>query len=364
MHDTWLRENPRRSGGCERFVVAQPPMEYTGNDEVEVRVTNDMVFRYLFGRPGSERILKSLINAVRVDAGLEPVAEVEVVDSATPEEFLDGKFSSVDVRARDTVGRLINIEMQTCRQPGFVERSLYAWARAYSAQVVSGQNWKSLSPVACINILDWILINSDRDRVHHFFTPMLASQHGATQGDESSRIFGEQMGIHMIELPKLAQGRPQSRALAAWCQFLANEGRKGKEDMMKDIIHDNPDLAEADARYQEFVSDEVLRYRAYRREMAERDRISWIMYTIEEGFEKGRQKGFEVGIEQGIQQGIEQGIEKGIEKGMQQGLEKGREAGECEMIRRMAHSGMDISEISRITGKDSAFVEKCIQEGA
>ncbi|HOG65586.1 MAG TPA: Rpn family recombination-promoting nuclease/putative transposase, partial [Spirochaetota bacterium] len=154
MQNAWLTENPWWGGRYGGLLVAQPLLEYTGNDEVEVRVTNDMVFRYLFGRPGSERILKSLINAVRVDAGLEPVAEVEVVDSATPEEFLDGKFSSVDVRARDTVGRLINIEMQTWRQPGFVERSLYAWARAYSAQVVSGQNWKSLSPVACINILD------------------------------------------------------------------------------------------------------------------------------------------------------------------------------------------------------------------
>ncbi len=348
MQNAWLTENPWWGGRYGGLLVAQPLLEYTGNDEVEVRVTNDMVFRYLFGRPGSERILKSLINAVRVDAGLEPVAEVEVVDSATPEEFLDGKFSSVDVRARDTVGRLINIEMQTWRQPGFVERSLYAWARAYSAQVVSGQNWKRLSPVTCINILDWVLIKGDRDRVHHYYTPMLALQNGATRGDGSSNIFGEQMGIHMIELPKLDRASPQSRALAVWCQFLANEGRKGKEDMMKEIIHDNPDLAEADARYQEFVSDEVLRYRAYRREMAERDRISWIMYTIEEGFEKGRQKGFEVGIEQG----------------MQQGLEKGREAGECEMIRRMAHSGMDINEISRITGKDAAFVERSIQEGA
>jgi len=61
------------------------------------------------------------------------------------------------VLAKDSRGRLFNIEMQVRRLTEWIERSLYYIASAYVGQLKQGDNYATLKPVIGINLLDFEL---------------------------------------------------------------------------------------------------------------------------------------------------------------------------------------------------------------
>ena len=118
-------------------------------------MTNDRVFRYVFGEPEGLPVLKSLINAYFDLAKLPPVVELELLNPDLGPETLGEKRTALDVLAQDETGRKINVEIQTSRKPAFAERSLIYWARLYGRQLPEGENYVSLRPVATINFLEY-----------------------------------------------------------------------------------------------------------------------------------------------------------------------------------------------------------------
>ena len=58
----------------------------------------------------------------------------------------------------------------------------------------------------------------------------------------------------------------------------------------------------------------------------------------------------EKGIEKGIRKGRKEGIEKGIRKGRKEGIEKGIEKGIEDVALNMLKEGMNVSQVSKITG--------------
>ena len=72
----------------------------------------DCVFKALLGSEENRNLLVHFINAVLADDLPAPVVDVEILNPYNEREFLDDKLSIVDVKARDTEGRLFQVEIQ------------------------------------------------------------------------------------------------------------------------------------------------------------------------------------------------------------------------------------------------------------
>ena len=89
----------------------------------------DYAFKRVFGHENNTDILCSLLNAV-----LNPPADQRLVSAQVLNPFLDqdtddDKLAILDIKARDQLGRLYNIEMQMRSVRFLRERILYYWTR-------------------------------------------------------------------------------------------------------------------------------------------------------------------------------------------------------------------------------------------
>lgn len=116
--------------------------------------TNDIVFKLLFGAPGSRRILTALLTAV-----LDPPSTIVVVDVRNPEilpEAVADKTIALDLHVALADGRHLDVEMQTTCRRTFRDRALYYWSRVFSGQLERGATYDTLRPVISVLFLDYV----------------------------------------------------------------------------------------------------------------------------------------------------------------------------------------------------------------
>lgn len=75
-----------------------------------IKPTVDFAFKKIFGSPENAEALIGLLNAI-LDLS-QPIEEVEILNPFSYQDFEDDKLIVLDVRARDSTGRMLNIEMQ------------------------------------------------------------------------------------------------------------------------------------------------------------------------------------------------------------------------------------------------------------
>ncbi len=82
------------------------------HDEKFFGLTNDVVFKIVFSSPGNERLLVLLLNALLQLKGKNMIEELEILNPFNLPEFINDKFSIIDVRAKDCAGNRYCIEVQ------------------------------------------------------------------------------------------------------------------------------------------------------------------------------------------------------------------------------------------------------------
>ena len=87
----------------------------------------DCVFKALLGSEQNRNLLVHFLNAVLVDDLTAPITEAEILNPYNDKEFLDDKLSVVDVKAKDSEGRLYQIEIQLLTYRHLPERMVYTW---------------------------------------------------------------------------------------------------------------------------------------------------------------------------------------------------------------------------------------------
>ncbi|MDA3949063.1 MAG: Rpn family recombination-promoting nuclease/putative transposase [Spirochaeta sp.] len=295
------------------------------DDRQTVPLTSDLVFKYVFGGEHSTRYLRSLLSAIQEDAGYPAVASVRIANPFNPKDADDGKFSVVDVRATDVNGTTFTIEAQSANHRAFGSRALYYWAKTYGGQLREGDFYTKLNSVVGINLLDFRLFpEASGAPLHTTFVPSCVQKPALPPLPD--------MVLHFLELPQYTQHKAKtSTALERWLYFIINRGRPDamEDPVMKQILEESPEIAEAGRRYQEFIADEQLRSRLDARDKFVRTQAQ-LMHDAE-------------------QKGLEQGLEKGLEQGLEQGIEKGRDEERRETARRLKAKDMSIAEIAAVT---------------
>jgi len=256
--------------------------------DMGLRLVNDYVFLYVFGREETKDILKDLVNAVLVDAGCPPVLSLELKNPVTLRDAFWAKESVLDICATGEDHRQFDIEMQMNNHRGFISRTLYYWAQQYSRQLDKGTSYGILHPVVGINLRDFVLFKDTQENHHRF---MITDVH------DPDTVLTEDMQIHYVELTKAS---PRDSRLKQWITLLENAGKEGWD--MKTVFSENSMISEAYEHFERCTQDERMRHMALAREKFQRDVISRLESAELDGLEKG------------MKEGLEQGIEKGIEK--------------------------------------------------
>ncbi|MDR2295577.1 MAG: Rpn family recombination-promoting nuclease/putative transposase, partial [Clostridiales Family XIII bacterium] len=158
--------------------------------ELKYKFTHDTLFKMLFVK--YPELLKRLVAAaLGIAAG--SIAEFVITNPEIPPEALDDKFCRLDINMT-LDGTRVNLEVQVENEGDFPERSLYHWARAYSAALRSGSAYSKLPRVIIISILDETVF--DCAEYHSEFLPLEVRRHTPLT---------DKMLLHYFEVRKLPE---------------------------------------------------------------------------------------------------------------------------------------------------------------
>ena len=169
----------------------------------------DFVFKKIFGAENNKFVLIDFLNSAINDK--DKIVDVELKNTDIEKEFLDSKFSRLDIKAITDKKEHVNIEIQVKNEYNMIQRSLYYWSRMYSEQIGNGENYNKLQRTICINILGFKYL--DNDEYHNVYR--------LKEVDRNEELT-DLMELHFIELPKFEESEDfdENDALAKWIEFL------------------------------------------------------------------------------------------------------------------------------------------------
>ncbi len=218
------------------------------------------------------------------------------------------------MRAQAKDQRIINVEIQTARQGFYVHRSLYYWARLYQGQLKNGEAYDILSPVICINLLDFTIFDAIKEP-HSCF--LIAEK------DHPEYVLTNDFQLHFYEMPKYQENAQSQNQLERWACFFQCEGKSEKGETMEILLKNDPILTRAHKEYVRFTEDKELRMAYEAREKYHRDQLFMLSSAKREG----------------IKEGIEQGLSRAAAEMKRSGMDP-------ERIRQF--TGLSLEDIARI----------------
>lgn len=327
------------------------------NKEVQLKVTNDYIFKKIFAKKGNESLLKDLLNSILQIK----INSIEVLADTNLERQLESnKMGILDIKAKVDEDTIIDIEIQIINRYNMIERTLFYWSGLYYNVLQKGEDYKEIKKVIAINILDY---NEFEEGPYHEIAKL--------RREYLYKILTDKIEIHFIQIPKFKKQRKDMKTkLDMWMDFISQIDEKE----VKNAMSKNKEIKKAQEEYEYLTGDEEERRIAFLREKAIRDENSIFdagkdigrKEGKEEGIEIGKEQGIEIGKEQGIEIGKEQGIEigkeEGIEIGKEQGIEIGKEQNQKEIVKTMTKENMPIETIIKVTKLSREDIEKIQKE--
>jgi predicted transposase/invertase (TIGR01784 family) len=297
----------------------------------------DIAFKKIFGVEENKDLLISLVNSV-VDES-DRIMEVTLLNPYNPKNFKRDKLSIVDIKAKSETGKRYNIEIQISDEADYDKRALYYWAKLYTEQLQSGEDYSSLAKAIGIHILNFTSILSS-DKYHNVF-------HIAEK--ETGYRYFDNLELHTIELKKFSNNTrldlidilaKVKNSLDVWITFLTRHDLLNRNNLPVQL--DDPALKKA------LDVLEVMNFNAEEREAYE-DHIKWLRMETS-AFKKQEAKGFAKGEQIGLVKGEQLGITKGIIQGVQKTA--------CNMF----NKGVSLEDISEYTGLSIDDIKSLVEK--
>lgn len=237
-----------------------------------LNLTNDFVFKKVFGKKGNESILKDLLEAIlkiKIKK-IELQTEVEL-----ERELIDDKTGVLDIEATIDDNTIIDIEMQMRNQYNMKERSLFYWAGLYYTGLKKKEEYKENKRAITINIVNFDMF---KEGPYHEKIEL--------RREYKNILLTNKLEIHFIQLSKfLKEGQEEKdKKMWQWLTFICNKNRKEVERVMKE----NKEIEKANEELEYLTGDDAVRRIAFLREKAERDYISNMSGAREEGAKKAK----------------------------------------------------------------------------
>ena len=289
----------------------------------------------------------------------EKVTIVELLESEGNQETSTDKFNRVDIKAKNSNGEIIIVEVQLTRQLYFLQRMLYGVSKAITEHIEIGQMYDKVKKVYSINIL-YFDLGKGSDYLYHgrtVFTGVHTHDHLVVNTKEAEElrmrhphdIFPEYYIIRVNEFNSVA-----TTPIEEWLDYLKNN--RIKDDTS------TPGLKEARQKllYMTMNDKERRAYDAHmddimvQNDVLETAKREGLAEGRAEGLAKGREEGLAKGLVKGREEGLSMGREEGLAKGLAKGREEGREEGRAEGIlstaRNLKSMGLSVADIQKATG--------------
>ncbi len=186
-------------------------------DELQITLTNDYAFKRLLGSEENKPLLQDFLECI-LDLTPQQVLDLEFMDKElTKEEFSD-KTGILDVKLKLSNGTVIDIEIQASWNASFVKRTLFYWAKMYTADFKAGESYDKLHRCIAINIIaDGFRLN---DAIHSEYLLQEKTAHTALT---------DVLEVHFLDLQaaKKATAEGKRGQLINWLRFI---GAKNKEE--------------------------------------------------------------------------------------------------------------------------------------
>ena len=189
-------------------------------DELQITLTNDYAFKRLLGSEENKPLLQDFLECI-LDLTPQQVLGLEFMDKElTKEEFSD-KTGILDVKFKLTDGTVIDIEIQASWNASFIKRTLFYWAKMYTADFKAGESYDKLHRCIAINIIaDGFKLN---DAIHSEYLLQEKTVHS---------ILTDVLEIHFLDLQAAKRAKAEGKAagkrgqLINWLRFIGATNRK------------------------------------------------------------------------------------------------------------------------------------------
>ena len=189
-------------------------------DELQITLTNDYAFKRLLGSEENKPLLQDFLECI-LDLTPQQVLGLEFMDKElTKEEFSD-KTGILDVKLKLTDGTVIDIEIQASWNASFVKRTLFYWAKMYTADFKAGESYDKLHRCIAINIIaDGFRLN---DAIHSEYLLQEKTAH---------TTLTDVLEIHFLDLQAAKRAKEEGKAagkrgqLINWLRFIGATNKK------------------------------------------------------------------------------------------------------------------------------------------
>jgi predicted transposase/invertase (TIGR01784 family) len=246
-------------------------------------LTNDIIFKLIFGHPQRSRLLICLINAILRLEDEKAVTEVQVLNPFNDRDFIGDKQSVLDIKARDGSGLLYNVEMQVSVPKHWTKRILYYAARLYASQIKESDPYDNLQKTISISILDDVFF-PDYESLHNSYR---------FRNDKNFDALENLIELHFIELQKFKEDKPRtlSSRFEKWLHTFRFGDLYSKEDsMIPEELQNEEGIKEAIEIMRYANTEDDVREKIEAREKFMRDVISREHSAMKEGEEKGKKE--------------------------------------------------------------------------
>lgn len=260
----------------------------------------------------------------------EEVKIVEILESEGNQQTPDDKFNRVDIKARNSKGEIILVEVQNTSELYYLERILYGVAKAITEHIHLGDTYKEVKKVYSISILyfdidkgaDYLYVGQNKFIGVHTNDQLVitAKEKGALVQKSPAEIFPEYILVRVNEFDKVAV-----TPLEEWVAYLKSG-----------VIKENttaPGLQEARKKLQYYSMTDAERY-------AYDEHINAVMIQNDV-----------------LGNAREEGLAEGRAEGLTQGRAEGRAEAKKDIVKSMLSNGLSVEQAAKYSGLTVEEVE-------
>ena len=272
----------------------------------------------------------------------EEVKIVEILESEGNQQTQDDKFNRVDIKARNSKGEIILVEVQNTSELYYLERILYGVAKAITEHIHLGDTYKEVKKVYSISILyfdigkgaDYLYVGQNKFIGVHTNDQLVitAKEKGALVQKSPAEIFPEYILVRVNEFDKVAV-----TPLEEWVAYLKSGAIKENTTA--------PGLQEARKKLQYYSMTDAERY-------AYDEHLNAVMIQNDV---LGNAR--EEGLAEGRAEGLTQGRAEGLTQGRAEGLAEGRAEAKKDIVKSMLSNGLSVEQAAKYSGLTVEEVE-------
>ncbi|NMM61709.1 Rpn family recombination-promoting nuclease/putative transposase [Clostridium sp. P21] len=277
----------------------------------------DFAFKKLFASEENKDILMAFINSLLREE--EQIKDIELKNPYNIANYRKGKMTILDIKAVDEKGTWYDIEMQLAEQGFYDKRAFYYWAKVYSDQIESGNDFELLRKTIAINILDFNYL--DEENFHNVYK---------VYNEKTKKEFSNIFEMHFIELNKFKKDfKDLKTALDRWVAFLNRAYEIDKDKIPEELA--------ADENVKKAIEKlDIMYLDKEEREIYETDLKALMVHKAE----------------------LKTAEKKGREEGIKEGIKEGENKKAIEIAKNLINLNIDIETIIKVSGLSKDDIEE------